>query len=598
VTPPEQNRDQIQAALGDAYTIERELDGGGTTWRVFVAKSAELSRDVVVKVLTPPLGDVVDEARFTREISFAARLEDPTIVPILTWSRPRSSADADGGGVAYFTMPLVAGESLREKKMPAERALVVLRDVARALAHAHGRGVLHRALTADKVFFAGDGAVVAGFGVVRAMEQALGRTPDPAVDNRADLRAFGVLADDLISGARRPALASLIARCKSENPADRPESASDVVAALDDMLSPSLGLLDQFWPTDSATIDARREYYRSRLMVVLGALVVVAAVVGVLVARHAAPRDPAAPRVAAPASVVARSARPPSPGDSLARVAATWLARSDSGASPTDVAQRARDAIARGLTLDPENPSLRFSEGVVAYLYDRDASAALGYMRGAVTDDPNVVGAITWYPQVLWANGLRDTAGMFVRAAVRRDSTSRATLEAAWEYAHRSGDALRALQYCGALRQMRSAAYCEAMQQVDVSRTDVALALTERAAAAAGTRNTGAQLDYVKVLVTARLIDSAKKIVAAVDREASAHSSASSYMPPDDIALMHGFVGDRAGAMEWFARALAEGSPGVGALYWRTVDNPIRTDPALLVFANNAGLKAPPPYWR
>src|SRR4029077_20152742 len=97
---------RLQAALGDAYRIERELSGGGVS-RVFVATETALDRQVVIKVLPPDLAAGLNVERFRREIQLAAKLQHPHIVPLL------SAGAADG--LLYYTMPLIEGESLRTK---------------------------------------------------------------------------------------------------------------------------------------------------------------------------------------------------------------------------------------------------------------------------------------------------------------------------------------------------------------------------------------------------------------------------------------------------------------------------------------------------
>ena len=99
-------REQLQASLGAAYTLEQELGGGGMA-RVFVANEARLGRRVVIKVLNPDVAAAVSAERFEREMRVAARLQDPRIVPVL------SAGDANG--IPYYTMPFVEGESLRAR---------------------------------------------------------------------------------------------------------------------------------------------------------------------------------------------------------------------------------------------------------------------------------------------------------------------------------------------------------------------------------------------------------------------------------------------------------------------------------------------------
>src|ERR687884_1101428 len=122
-------REQLQSTLGTAYVIERELGGGGMS-RVFVADEAALGRKVVVKVLRPELAEGVSTGRFKREVRLAARLQHPHIVPLL------AAGELDGG-VLYYTMPFVEGESLRARLaraggLPVADAVRITRDVAGA----------------------------------------------------------------------------------------------------------------------------------------------------------------------------------------------------------------------------------------------------------------------------------------------------------------------------------------------------------------------------------------------------------------------------------------------------------------------------------
>ncbi|HVE79997.1 MAG TPA: serine/threonine-protein kinase, partial [Gemmatimonadaceae bacterium] len=165
---PDHLRDRLQSSLGAAYTLERELGGGGMA-RVFVATDPALGRQVVVKVLSPETAEGMSAERFTREIRLAAALQDPHIVPVLT-------AGQTADGLPYFTMPFVSGESLRARMargpLPLDEALRVLRDVAEALEYAHARGVVHRDIKPENVLLAGRNAVVADFGIAKAMSAA------------------------------------------------------------------------------------------------------------------------------------------------------------------------------------------------------------------------------------------------------------------------------------------------------------------------------------------------------------------------------------------------------------------------------------------
>ncbi len=277
--------DRLQAALGTAYRIEKELGGGGMS-RVFVAEETRLARRVVIKVLPPDLALEMRVDRFNREIQLSASLQHPHIVPLL------AAGGADD--LLYYTMPFVEGEALRsrlsrEGELPVRDAVRILKDVADALAYAHARGVVHRDIKPDNVLLSGQHAVVADFGVAKAVSQAktesgltsvgvaLG-TPaymapeqaagDPNIDTRADIYSFGAMAYEMLTGRppfgglaphqmlaahvtepvvpvtdRRPtlppALAHLVMACLAKNPADRPQSANELLQALELMATPS-----------------------------------------------------------------------------------------------------------------------------------------------------------------------------------------------------------------------------------------------------------------------------------------------------------------------------------------------------------------------
>jgi serine/threonine-protein kinase len=288
----------LQASLGDTYTIERELGGGGMS-RVFLAREHALGRTVVIKVVLPVLAIGFRAERFAREVRVLAALQHPNVVPLFT--------AGEAAGLPYYVMPYVQGESLRarlarEGSVPLADALSILRDVARALAFAHEQRVVHRDVKPENVLLAGDTAVVTDFGIAKAVVAAAGDdngsergeskwdlltlsaigstigTPaymspeqaagDPRVDQRADLYAWGVLAYELLAGTRpfadhmsrqelvaahlsetpaplsrvapelSPTLSVLVMRCLMKDPAQRPQSAREILDALATVTTP------------------------------------------------------------------------------------------------------------------------------------------------------------------------------------------------------------------------------------------------------------------------------------------------------------------------------------------------------------------------
>ena len=274
--------ESLTQSLGDSYTFERELLGGAMS-RVFVAQDKKLGRRVAVKVLSREVAAEVKTERFRLEIQLAARLSHPHIVPLLQ--------SGELNGILYYTMPYIDGESLRRKidrdgALPIKEGIRILRQVASAIAYAHRNGVVHRDIKPDNVLLSDEFALVADFGVARALsaateadgdarltsggvalgtpaymapEQALA---DPEIDHRADIYAFGILAYEVLTGAppfkgksaqatlaahvvqppdpietKRegipPEVAAIVMACIEKKPGDRPQSASDLVGVFD-----------------------------------------------------------------------------------------------------------------------------------------------------------------------------------------------------------------------------------------------------------------------------------------------------------------------------------------------------------------------------
>ncbi|MGH7711763.1 MAG: protein kinase domain-containing protein [Gemmatimonadaceae bacterium] len=334
---PPPGSDALHDALAGAYVIDRELGGGGMS-RVYLAHDVALERRVVIKVLSSDLLSGVSRERFHREVLVSARLQHPNIVPVL---------DAgEAGGDPYFVMAYVEGEALSARLdrggwLANAEAVRILRDVARALSYAHAQGIVHRDIKPGNVLLTSGAAVVADFGIAKALaaglhtsgedhgtltrvgmsvgtpaymapEQAAG---DPRTDHRADLYSFGVMAYEMLTGQnpmaretpaetlaahltfvpdgvqiRRPgvsrSLAALVMRCLEKVPANRPQSAAEVADALED---PSMvSGVDVSTSDVQAVVNGTR---RRRLMIA-GASVLAAAALGLALWRRS-PNEPA-----------------------------------------------------------------------------------------------------------------------------------------------------------------------------------------------------------------------------------------------------------------------------------------------------------------
>ena len=268
---------RLTAALADRYRIERELGAGGMA-TVYLAHDLKHNRKVAVKVLKPELAAALGAERFVREIETTAALHHPHILPLYD--------SGEAGGFLYYVLPYMEGESLRdrldrEKQLPLDDALHVAREVADALSYAHARGVIHRDIKPENILLESGHAVVADFGIAKAVVSAGTETltqtgiaigsprymsPEQAagakdLDGRSDLYSLACVLYEMLTGqppftgptvesvirqhmidaprpvyqlrpAVPPIIADVLTRALAKNPADRFSPAATFAAAL------------------------------------------------------------------------------------------------------------------------------------------------------------------------------------------------------------------------------------------------------------------------------------------------------------------------------------------------------------------------------
>jgi len=229
---------RFSAEVDGHYRIERELGAGGMA-TVYLAHDLKHDRDVAIKVLHPELAAALGGERFLSEIRTTARLQHPHILPLLD--------SGEAGGLLYYVMPFVAGETLRarlerERQLPVDDALRIAREVADALGAAHALGIIHRDIKPENILLQGGHALVADFGIALAVQEAGGQrmtqtglslgTPqymspeqamgERAIDARTDIYALGAVLYEMLLGEppfTGPTVQAIVAKVLTEKPA-------------------------------------------------------------------------------------------------------------------------------------------------------------------------------------------------------------------------------------------------------------------------------------------------------------------------------------------------------------------------------------------
>ena len=285
---------ELAAILTDRYRIERQLGAGGMA-TVYLAHDLKLDREVALKVLRPELGAVLGSERFLAEVKITARLDHPHILTLID--------SGTAGGLLYYVLPYVRGESLRdllnrESQLGVDQALAITKQVGSALDYAHRKGVVHRDIKPENILLQEGEAMLADFGIALAVQESGGNrltetglslgtphymSPEQAtgsrsLDARSDLYSLASVLYEMLVGEppmtgktvqaviakllTEPAMHvrtvrntvpehvdAAIAKALSKVPADRFTNVSDFLRALDTAIVAA--------PAGNATTEAR-----------------------------------------------------------------------------------------------------------------------------------------------------------------------------------------------------------------------------------------------------------------------------------------------------------------------------------------------------
>jgi serine/threonine-protein kinase len=292
----EQVLSALAAALRRRYTIQREVGRGGTAF-VFLAHDLKHDRPVAIKVLRPEIAVALGVERFLREIRLAAQLQHPHIMPLYD--------SGEAGGWLYYVMPHVEGRSLRQRldehgPLPLEDALRITAEVCDALGYAHRQGIVHRDIKPENILFTGEHALVADFGLARAITAAGGEklsetgitvgtpaymSPEQAgaedrIDGRSDLYSLGCVLYEMLAGGppfTGPSAQAVLARqavdpvppLRTVRKAVPPHVERAVMRALEKVPADRFPSADQFAQAVSSPASVQRRPFRSARAVAL-----------------------------------------------------------------------------------------------------------------------------------------------------------------------------------------------------------------------------------------------------------------------------------------------------------------------------------------